>query len=133
MHSTHAATSRREAVTRPNPRGYYVGRIEAFHAVLDLVAPGQPRFGELDLHDKSPQDWESALYAVHRRLGSAISRLTMEQRETLRGAAMDLSRNPPTHTRVEDPRDPDYCLARSRAFREIIGALDIRQTAGWMM
>jgi len=117
------------------PLAFYIGRLEAFHAVLGLVAPGQPRFGEIRLKiDDSPEHWEAALYAAYRRLGSALSRLTMEQRELLRGATMDMSRNPPTHTIVPDPHDPEYQLARSMAYRQIIAALDVREvSSSWLM
>jgi len=132
------ATSNAEAhqrAVRCRPLAFYIGRLEAFHAVLGLVAPGQPRFGEVKLRVEDPPDhWEAALYAAYRRLGSALSRLTMEQREILRGATMDLSRNPPTHTIVPDPADPEYQLARSMAYRQIIAALDVRQVASsWLM
>lgn len=114
---------------------YYVGRIEAFHAVLDLTAPWQPRFGELKLSEEDCLDlWVAAMYNAHRSLGSALSRLTMEQREVLREATMDLSRNPPTHPYIADPQNPIYRFARSVAYREIIAALEIRTRApDWVM
>lgn len=118
-----------------HPPAFYVGRLVAFHSVLNLTSPGQPRFGELKLRpDDDQAQYEAALYAVYRRLGSALSRLSLEQREALRAETMDLARKPPRKARAVGSQDPDYYLALNMAYRQIISALDMRQSASeWLV
>jgi hypothetical protein len=117
------------------PLAYYVGRLEAFHTVLDFAAPGQPAFSDLNLTPDDPiAQWEAALQAVYRRLGSAVSKLTLLQRERLRDAVMEISRRDAQCAPDESPRDPVYQRAILATYRQIIAAIDMRASSeGWLV
>lgn len=117
------------------PLAYYIGRLEAFHSVLAFAAPGQPGFGDLHLTPDDPLvQWEAALQAVYRRLGSAVSKLNLLQRERLRDSVMEISRRGAETVADEATLDPVYLRATHATYRQIIAAIDMRASSdAWLV
>ena len=117
------------------PLAHYVGRLVAFHEVLAFAAPGQPTFDELQLGSDDPlESWAHALADVYRRLGSAISRQSLAERESLREIVMDLMQQEPPALDMTRAAETVYCTALQISYRQIIGALDMRASSeDWLV
>jgi len=135
VHGATTSLDSRADAPEMRPLSYYVGRLEAFHTVLDFAAPGQPAFCDLNLTPDDPLvRWEAALQAVYRRLGSAVSKLTLLQRERLRDEVLEISRRERNESQGEPQHDPVYLRAIHATYRQIIAAIDMRASSeGWLV
>jgi hypothetical protein len=137
MHVSEANSSLDPAYEGPvaRPLAYYIGRLEAFHSVLAFAAPGQPGFEDLNLTPDDPlAHWEAALQAVYRRLGSAVSKLNLLQRERLRDSVLEISRRGTEAVADDATVDPVYLRATHATYRQIIAAIDMRASSeAWLV
>lgn len=130
---THMLANAAEKIDGPNDASDALrlagcmGRLEVLHAVLEITAPGQPRFAEINFENESVDSYcDAAIDAVRRRLGSSISRLSFLQREDLRERVIEQSGLTFPSRRLGEHLDPAYRKAWETAYRQIIKALEPR-------